>query len=147
MGSYTSFKKYFNYHQKLNLIKFVREEEPKYSWLAKRRYFTLVPENIDVIEAWKNPQIILYPAAVYGTVKYDKKKKEAKRNNKLGGVRESLTLCSAALRDFLTAGYRFLLLSLKNPSFRNYMKECSPSLSVSINFFKYLGYGVFVGRK
>lgn len=79
MGSYTSFKKYFNYHQKLNLIKFVREEEPKYSWLAKRRYFTLVPENIDVIEAWKNPQIILYPAAVYGTVKYDKKKKEAKR--------------------------------------------------------------------
>lgn len=78
-GSYTSFRKYFNYLQKLKLITFVREEAPKYPWLSNRRYFTLVPENIDVIAAWKNPQIILYPAATYGKRRYDKKKRQAER--------------------------------------------------------------------
>lgn len=47
--------------------------------MANRRYFTLVSENIDIIEAWRKPQIILYPATMYGKKRYDKKKREAER--------------------------------------------------------------------
>jgi len=76
-GSYDSFRKYFDYLQKLNLIRFVREEDSEQPWMARRRYFELVPENVDVIEAWTSPQVILYPATVYGKRRYRMKKLEA----------------------------------------------------------------------
>ncbi|MCR6691597.1 MAG: hypothetical protein MRT15_04335 [archaeon YNP-LCB-003-016] len=76
-GDYNSFRKYFNYLQKLNLIRFVREEPSEYPWLEPRRYFTIVHENADVIEAWTRPQVILYPETVYGKRRYDKKRDEA----------------------------------------------------------------------
>ena len=76
-GDYNSFRKYFNYLQKLNLIRFVREEPAEQPWMAPRRYYTIVPENIDVIEAWTRPQVILYPSTVYGKRRYHKKMEEA----------------------------------------------------------------------
>ncbi len=70
------------------------------------------------------------------------------RTYKMNAIRQLIDeMVWLGFRDFLTAGYRFLLLSIKNPGFRKYMKECSPSLSISMNFFKYLGFGVFVGKK
>jgi hypothetical protein len=77
-GSYDSFRKYFNYLQRLNLIRPVGEGRASRPWLARRRYFELVPENADVLEAWSRPQVILYPATIYGRRRYRKKLEEAR---------------------------------------------------------------------
>ena len=50
-----------------------------------------------------------------------------------------------SLREYLTMFSRAITLYAKNPSFRKYMKGRYSSLPKS--FFKYLGYGIFAGRK
>jgi len=91
-ASYNSFRKYFHYLVKLNLIRFVDEEDSKYPWLEKRRYFELVPENANIIEAWARPQVILYPATIYGKSRYEEKKKEA--------TLKGLTVEQLAVREY-----------------------------------------------
>jgi ubiquinone/menaquinone biosynthesis C-methylase UbiE len=50
-----------------------------------------------------------------------------------------------SFREYLTMLSRAIALYVKNPSFRQYMKGRYSSLPRS--FFKYLGYGIFAGRK
>ena len=78
-GSYDSFRKYINYLQRLNLIRCVGTEPASRPWLADRRLFEVVPENVNVIEAWARPQVVLYPETVYGKRRYAKRRAEAKR--------------------------------------------------------------------
>jgi len=49
--------------------------------------------------------------------------------------------------DFSRALYRFLSLSISSPVFRKYMKETLPPLKITKDIIKYLGYGIYVGRK
>lgn len=49
--------------------------------------------------------------------------------------------------DFSRALYRFLSLSISSPAFRRYMKEAMPPLKITRDIIKYLGYGIYVGRK
>ncbi|RLF05601.1 MAG: hypothetical protein DRJ60_05415 [Thermoprotei archaeon] len=49
-----------------------------------------------------------------------------------------------SLRDLLRATYRFLSLYAKNPDFRKYVKEVPRPPR---NILKYLGYGIYVGRR
>lgn len=49
--------------------------------------------------------------------------------------------------DFSRALYRFLSLSISSPAFRRYMKETIPPLKITRDIIKYLGYGIYVGRK
>lgn len=50
-----------------------------------------------------------------------------------------------SVREYLTMFSRAIALYAKNPSFRKYMKGRYSSVPKS--FFKYLGYGIFAGRK
>ncbi len=50
-----------------------------------------------------------------------------------------------SFREYLTMFARAIALYTKNPAFRQYMKGRYSSLPKS--FFKYLGYGIFAGRK
>lgn len=49
--------------------------------------------------------------------------------------------------DFSRALYRFLSLSISSPAFRRYMKETLPPLKITKDVLRYLGYGIYVGRK
>lgn len=51
------------------------------------------------------------------------------------------------LRDYLVGWYRFFSLYLKSSAFRRYLKEAWPPRSILKDYFKYLGYGIYVGRK
>lgn len=41
----------------------------------------------------------------------------------------------------------FIGLYLRNPRFRRYAKEITPSVAIARNLFSYLGYGLYVGHK
>jgi len=51
------------------------------------------------------------------------------------------------LRDLVRGWYKALCLYIKSSAFRKYLKEAWPSKSVLKNYYKYLGYGIYVGRK
>jgi len=51
------------------------------------------------------------------------------------------------LRASLTAWYRFLSLYIRSSNFRRYLKEAWPPKELYRSYFKYLGYGIYVGRK
>jgi ubiquinone/menaquinone biosynthesis C-methylase UbiE len=61
--------------------------------------------------------------------------------NQMGG------LSAGDRRDTLKAFGSFFSLYFRNPEFRKYTREIRPSRSVLRQFFKYLGYGIYVGRK
>jgi len=48
------------------------------------------------------------------------------------------------LKEYSRALYRFLSLYIKSPSFRKYAKAIRP---VPRDYFEYVGYGIYVGRK
>lgn len=50
------------------------------------------------------------------------------------------------LKDYLRGWYRFLTLYIKSSNFREYLKKAWTPKIVR-NMFKYLGYGLYVGRK
>ena len=50
-------------------------------------------------------------------------------------------------RDYLRGWYKFLFLIAGSAAFRRYVKEARPSKNVFKNYFQYLGYGIYVGRK
>jgi ubiquinone/menaquinone biosynthesis C-methylase UbiE len=50
-------------------------------------------------------------------------------------------------RDRLRGIGSFVGLYLRNPGFRQYAKEITPSMAMIRNVFRYLGYGFYVGRK
>lgn len=60
IGSYQNFRNYIYWLEKLGLIKFVREEEGDKTFLAKRRYYAVVEDQLDN-PAWSNPNRALYP--------------------------------------------------------------------------------------
>jgi ubiquinone/menaquinone biosynthesis C-methylase UbiE len=41
----------------------------------------------------------------------------------------------------------FIMLYIKNPGFRQYAREITPSIGTMKNLFAFLGYGIYVGRK
>ncbi len=51
------------------------------------------------------------------------------------------------LKDFVQGWFRFLSLYIRNSAFRKYLREAWPSKSVFKNYYKYLGYGLYVGEK
>jgi len=51
------------------------------------------------------------------------------------------------IKDFARGWYKFLSLFARNASFREYIKEARPPKSVLKNYYKYLGYGLYIGRK
>lgn len=51
------------------------------------------------------------------------------------------------LRDFARGWYRFLTQCIKSSAFRKYLKEAWPPKSVFKDYYKYLGYGIYIGRK
>lgn len=51
------------------------------------------------------------------------------------------------LKDYLRGWYRFFYLLIKNSAFRKYLKEAWPPRSILKDYFQYLGYGIYVGRK
>jgi len=51
------------------------------------------------------------------------------------------------LKDFVKSWFKFLLLYIRNPAFRKYLKKHWPSKDILKNFYKHLGYGLYVGRK
>lgn len=61
--------------------------------------------------------------------------------NQLGGLR------AGDKQDTLRAFKDFFSLSLRNPEFRKYARSITPSPGVLRQFFKYLGYGLYVGKK
>lgn len=60
-GSYKNFRNYIYLLQKLNLIKFVREEPSSAPHFQPRRVYTYVPANVEKVELWRNPTRVLYP--------------------------------------------------------------------------------------
>lgn len=75
--SYQSFRKYMRVLRKLNLIRQVRVEERGYGF--PRVYYELVPENVDRIDLWINPQKALYGEKVaLGKRRYRRLKAEGK---------------------------------------------------------------------
>ncbi len=50
-------------------------------------------------------------------------------------------------QDTWRAFRSFLSLYVRDPEFRKYTRKISPSLSTLRQFFKYIGYGLYVGRK
>ena len=75
--SYQSFRKYMRVLRKLNLVRVVKEEHRGYGF--PRRYYALVPENIDRDDLWINPQKALYGIKVaLGRRRYRKLKEEGK---------------------------------------------------------------------
>lgn len=87
-GSYASFRRYIYICKRLGLIRYVRTGKPPRRGLKSRRYYALVPEHIDS-GAWIRPQEILYPATLYGKMRYKSKQREASR---LGITIEDLAL-------------------------------------------------------
>lgn len=77
-GSYDNFRRYIYMLKKLNLIRPVGTETALNPKLHERVYYELVPENVNMIEAWTRPQIILYPETIYGKRKWAKKVEEAR---------------------------------------------------------------------
>jgi ubiquinone/menaquinone biosynthesis C-methylase UbiE len=61
--------------------------------------------------------------------------------NQMGG------LSAGDRRDTWRAFRGFISLFLRNPKFRKYARKISPSRSTLRHFFRYLGYGLYVGRK
>lgn len=61
--------------------------------------------------------------------------------NQIGG------LTSSDKKDTLRAFKGFFSLLIKDPEFRNYARGISPSMGIMRSLFKYLGYGLYVGRK
>lgn len=51
------------------------------------------------------------------------------------------------LKDFTQGWFRFLSLCIRSSAFRKYLKEAWPPKSVFKNYYRYLGYGLYVGRK
>jgi len=51
------------------------------------------------------------------------------------------------LKDFVKGWFKFLFLYIRNSAFRKYLKKCWPSKNILKNFYKHLGYGLYVGRK
>ncbi len=51
------------------------------------------------------------------------------------------------LGDFVRSWQKFLSLWIRSSAFREYLKRAWPPKSVSRNYYKYLGYGLYVGRK
>ncbi|RLG75757.1 MAG: hypothetical protein DRO23_03040 [Thermoprotei archaeon] len=51
------------------------------------------------------------------------------------------------LRDYLRGWYRFLFLIIHSPAFRKYIREMKPPKNATKNYFKYLGYGIYVSKK
>ena len=56
-------------------------------------------------------------------------------------------LSSGDRRDTWKAFSSFISLYFRNPEFRKYTRKITPSRSTMRQFFKYLGYGLYVGRK
>jgi arsenite methyltransferase len=50
-------------------------------------------------------------------------------------------------KDRLRGIMSFVGLYLRDPAFRQYAREITPSMAVIRNLFRYLGYGLYVGRK
>jgi ubiquinone/menaquinone biosynthesis C-methylase UbiE len=61
--------------------------------------------------------------------------------NQMGG------LSAGDRADTLKAFRSFISLYFRNPEFRKYARKITPSRSTLRQFFKYLGYGLYVGRK
>jgi ubiquinone/menaquinone biosynthesis C-methylase UbiE len=61
--------------------------------------------------------------------------------NQMGG------LTSSDKKDTLRAFKGFFSLMIKDPKFRKYARGISPSMGILRSLFKYLGYGLYVGRK
>ena len=61
--------------------------------------------------------------------------------NQMGG------LTSSDKKDTLRAFKGFFSLMIKDPKFRKYARGISPSMGTLRSLFKYLGYGLYVGRK
>lgn len=61
--------------------------------------------------------------------------------NQMGG------LSAGDRRDTWKAFSSFISLYFRNPEFRKYARRITPSRSTLRQFFKYLGYGLYVGRK
>jgi ubiquinone/menaquinone biosynthesis C-methylase UbiE len=61
--------------------------------------------------------------------------------NQMGG------LSSGDRRDTLRAFREFISLYFRDPQFRKYARKITPSGSTLRQFFKYIGYGLYVGRK
>jgi len=76
-GKYSSFRRYFYILKKLGLIEFTREETGENPQLQPRRYYTVVEEFSDLDDAWRKPQVVLYPETVWGKEDYKARKKEA----------------------------------------------------------------------
>nr|MDO8043590.1 hypothetical protein [Candidatus Baldrarchaeota archaeon] len=51
------------------------------------------------------------------------------------------------LKDYLRSFHRFLSLGFRSSAFWVYVKEAWPPKSVFKNFFEYVRYGLYVGRK
>lgn len=51
------------------------------------------------------------------------------------------------LREYLQAWYRFLLGCIKNPLYRKFAKNALFAPRSILQFLKYVGYGIYVGRK
>lgn len=49
--------------------------------------------------------------------------------------------------DFIKGWYRFLSLYIRSTAFRKYLKEVQPPKSVFKDFYKCLGYGLYIGVK
>lgn len=90
-GTYTSFRRYFYMLERLGLIWFVRSEPGLKPELQPRRYYAVVPEFADLIEAWVRPQVVLYPETVWGRKDYSKKVEEARK--------EGITIRELTLRE------------------------------------------------
>ncbi len=50
-------------------------------------------------------------------------------------------------RDFIRAWYRFLIGSLVNPSYRNFIRESLGMPKSVFKFLEYMGYGLYIARK
>jgi hypothetical protein len=50
-------------------------------------------------------------------------------------------------KDRLRGMGSFIGMYLRNPGFRQYAKGITPSMATIRNVFRYLGYGMYVGRK
>ncbi|MBC7264827.1 MAG: methyltransferase domain-containing protein [Chloroflexi bacterium] len=73
------------------------------------------------------------------------------RTYKVGALRQRLDEMSGLdfddLLDRLRAWGTFFSLYLKNPAFRRYAREITPSAKIIRDLFTYLGYGIYVGVK
>jgi arsenite methyltransferase len=63
------------------------------------------------------------------------------------GINEMRGLDFYDFMDQLRGVNSFMSLSIKSPAFRQYAKAITPSPKIIMDFFAYLGYGTYVGRK